>query len=357
MASAGVSGIRIAGVACAVPAESRTPRDETGFAPEVGEKISRNTGILTRHVAPKTVCTSDLCYAAAQRLLDSLQWDRKEITGLIFISQTPDYVLPATSFSLHRRLGLSDSCYAFDVNLGCSGYVYGLWLASSLMQTVTGKVLLLVGDTISKLTSSEDQSVAFLFGDAGSATALERDPDALPMFFEMGSDGSGDKSLIVPSGGFRDRKNASSSIRSPRENGNVRSDEELYMDGAEVFSFTLQRVPAMVSKILLASGAEMNDIDAFVFHQANAFMLAHLVKRLKIPQDKFILAMQNYGNTSSASVPVAMGASDLREMLRERPVRLLLAGFGVGFSWAAALLTCGPGIFPEIIEYSGSEVS
>ena len=335
-----------------MPAASRSVHDEVQWcSEEVADKIGKNIGIAVRHVASESICTSDLCCAAAERLLAELNWDRDSISGLIFISQTPDYVLPATSYSIHQRLGLPSTCYSFDVNLGCSGYVYGLWLAASLMQTASGKVLLLVGDTISRIASPQDQTVTFLFGDAGSATALEPSPEAAPMFFNIGSDGSGEKSLIVPAGGFRHRSDERSGIRTPRENGNLRSDEDLYMDGPEVFTFTLKRVPSMVKSVLEAASCELGDIDAFVFHQANAFMLTHLAKRLKIPAEKFILALANFGNTSSASIPLALVTSSLRERMTSSPVRLLLAGFGVGFSWAAAILTCGPGVFPEVIEY------
>jgi 3-oxoacyl-[acyl-carrier-protein] synthase-3 len=349
--SGAISGVRIAGVACAVPASSRKVRDEEWCDAEVAEKIAKSIGISERRVAPESVCTSDLCCEAAERLLAELQWDREQISGLIFITQTPDYVLPATSYSLHHRLHLPDTAYAFDVSLGCSGYVYGLWIAASLMQTGGDKVLLLVGDTISKVASPQDQTTTFVFGDAGSATALELSPDAAPMIFEVGSDGSGEQSLIVPAGGFRYRRDEHSSLRTARENGNLRSDEDLYMDGPEVFTFTLKRVPTLVKSILKSARCEISDIDSFVFHQANVFMLSHLAKRMKIPDEKLVIAFGNYGNTSSASIPLAMVTSSLRERMTTHPTRLLLAGFGVGFSWAGAILNCGPGVFPNVIEY------
>ena len=172
------------------------------------------------------------------------------------------------------------------------------------------------------------------------------------MVFDIGSDGSGEESLIVPAGGFRYPKDGRSSIRTQREDGNLRSDENLYMDGPEIFTFTLKRVPSMVKGVLAAASCELGGIDAFVFHQANAFMLTHLAKRMKVPSEKLILALGDYGNTSSASIPLAMVTSSLGERMRVSPLRLLLAGFGVGFSWAASVLTCGPGVFPEVIEYS-----
>src|ERR1035441_1285414 len=194
MAKSEIAGVRIAGIARAVPAQA-CGLESLVIDAEQALKISENVGVKTRRIAPPSLCTSDLCYAAAARLMRELDWAPGEIAGLIFVTQTPDYVLPATSHALHARLGLPVSCYAFDINLGCSGFVYGLWIAASLMQNVKGKTLLLVGDTISHTISPRDRSVAPLFGDAGSATTLEPSADAAPMFFELGAEGSGVDSL------------------------------------------------------------------------------------------------------------------------------------------------------------------
>ena len=352
MANCVIQGVQVAGVASAVPAATRSVQDEAAyFGAEAAAKISQSVGVNVRHVVPPGVCTSDLCAAAAERLLEDLNWKREEVRALIFITQTPDYVLPATSHALHQNLNLPVSCCVFDVNLGCSGYVYGLWLASSIATTLRGKVLLLVGDTVSRICSPQDRSVAFLFGDAGTATALGPVPDAPPMYFELGSDGSGVKSLIVPAGGFRQPRDGSTPVRALREDGCVRSDEDLYMEGPEIFTFTLRRVPPLVNEMLRASGCEMEDVDAFIFHQANQFMLDHLAKKLKVPPEKFVAGMKEYGNTSSASIPLAITTNPLREKLERGPERLLLAGFGVGFSWGGAVLTLGPGVFPRVVEY------
>jgi len=350
MAKGEIAGVRIAGIASAVPAQVKSLESLEFIDPEQALKISENVGVRTRRIAPPSICTSDLCYAAAHRLMRDLDWAPGEIVGLIFITQTPDYVIPATSHALHARLKLPVSCYAFDINLGCSGFVYGLWIAASLMQNVKGKTLLLVGDTISHTISPRDRSVAPLFGDAGSATALEPSADAAPMFFELGADGSGVDSLIVPAGGFRRPRDASTGVRSLKEGQNIRGDDDLFMDGPEVFTFTLQRVPGLVKAILGNAGRQLDSIDSVVFHQASRFMLEYLAKRLKIPPEKFTLALQDFGNTSSASIPMAITATGLRERLQTSTARLLLAGFGVGFSWAATVLQCGPGVFPELVE-------
>jgi 3-oxoacyl-[acyl-carrier-protein] synthase-3 len=356
MASGSVSGVRVAGIASAAPRERRTPDSSAGYIElELARKIGQSLGVETRRVASDSVCTSDLCFAAAVRLMRELQWAPGEIAGLIFVTQTPDYLLPATSHVLHRRLGLPSSCYALDINLGCSGYVYGLWVAASLMQNVKGNVLLLVGDTISRVTSPQDQSVALLFGDAGSATALAPDPGAAPMFFELGADGAGCNELIVPAGGLRNPGGPDSAVRTLREGQNIRSDRDLFMNGPEVFSFSLQRVPPLIEAVLEAAGRQMDEIDGFFFHQANRFMLEHLAKRIKIPAGKFVIALADYGNTSSASIPLAITTTGYRARIEESGLRLLLAGFGVGFSWAAVVLDCGPAVCPELVEYGGEE--
>jgi 3-oxoacyl-[acyl-carrier-protein] synthase-3 len=352
MASGNVSGVRIAGIASTVPEETRRPEDSAEFfGLEQARKISQSVGVETRHVASDRVCTSDLCFTAATRLLQELHWPPSEIAGLIFVTQTPDYLLPGTSHVLHHRLGLPSSCYAMDINLGCSGYVYGLWVAASLMQNVKGNVLLLVGDTSSRIASPQDQSVALLFGDAGTATALTPDASALPMFFELGADGAGFNELIVRAGGFRNPCNPDTAIRTLREGQNIRSDQDLFMNGPEVFTFTLQRVPPLIKALLHNAGRQIDEIDGFVFHQANRFMLEHLAKRMKLPAEKFVIALENFGNTSSASIPLAITTTNLRTRMQESGLRLLLAGFGVGFSWAAVLLNCGPAVCPELVEY------
>ena len=243
-------------------------------------------------------------------------------------------MLPATACVLHGKLGLKKSCLAFDVNLGCSGFTYGLTIAGQFVSAPEGPVkraLVLVGDTISRISSPEDRSVAYLFGDAGSATLLERDATAAPVFYSLGTDGNGAQNLIVPAGLFRNPRSAATCERSPRENGNVRSDEDLLMNGAEIFTFTLREVPKMVDEILKAAGWTTADVDAWVMHQANRFMLEHLSKRMKLPKDRVILALENFGHTSSASIPLAIGT----QLAGAGSKKMIMAGFGVGFSWGA----------------------
>ncbi len=343
MATIRVTRTRIVGIASALPEAVRTVADE---APSLGAeemaKTARSIGVQQRHVAPPALCTSDLCFAAAKKLLQDLNWDPQTVTGLIFVSQSPDYELPATACTLQHRLGLSDQCAAFDVNLGCSGFVYGLWLGS---QIVTGggiqRLLLLAGDISTRRLAPQDKSVIPLFGDAGTATALAFDPDAAPIDFELGTDGSGAAAIIIPASGFRQPRTAATKERHPGPDGIARSAENIYINGAEVFNFTIKRIPPLVDRVIAAAGRTKEDYDYFVFHQANAFMLQHLGKRLKLPPEKFPITMETVGNTSSASIPLALTMA-LSAELGKTPKQMLLCGFGVGLSWAAASLVLGP---------------
>jgi 3-oxoacyl-[acyl-carrier-protein] synthase-3 len=349
MATTQVSGVRLAGIASAVPRSISTVADVAAiFGQDEAQKISDSIGVQQRHVVSEEVCTSDLCEAAARQLLAELGWTTDSVDALIFVSQTPDYLLPATSCSLHWRLGLSKCCAAFDLNLGCSGYVYGLWVASQLMASGLQRVLLLVGDTISRIVSPRDRSAAPLFGDAGTATALERGEANTPWVFELGTDGSGQEHLMVPAGGFRLPRTSATGMRTEREGGNIRSDEDLFMDGAEIFAFTLNVVPPLFKSVLAAANWTVDMTDGFVMHQANQFMLQHLAKRMKLPSEKVVVALGQFGNTSSASIPLALTHS-LAARLRESSMRLLLAGFGVGLSWGAVALICGPIVMPDLV--------
>jgi len=355
MAVLQVENVRIAGLASAVPDAVQGVDDiARRFGADEAAKLTSAIGVTNRRVAPEGLCASDLCCSAAERLLNDLGWERESIRAVIFVSQTPDYVSPATACTLQSRLGLSRSCAAFDINLGCSGYVYGLAVAAQFVRGVataedgSGRVLLLVGDTITRLVGEQDRSTVPLFGDAGSATALEFSSDADPLIFTLGTDGNGRDHLIVPVGGFRHPRTATSGTARLREDGNPRSDENIAMNGAEVFMFTLCEVPQMVKDTLAAARWTLNDVQGVVMHQANLFMLNHLRKRLKIPQDRFVLAMEDYGNTSCVSIPLAIThtwAANEPEARR----KLLLAGFGVGWSWGCAAVVVERMVLPELV--------
>ncbi len=336
-----VFNTRIAGIQCVVPQGFEDIEiDAARYGREEAEKLTANTGVRRRPVVDPSVCTSDLCAAAARNLLDQLHWDPATIGGLIFVSQTPDYLLPATSCTLQHRLGLPTTCAAFDVNLGCSGYPYGLWLANTLAAGGLGRVLLLVGDTSSRVCRPEDRSTRPLFGDAGTATAIECTEGPSRSVFSMGTDGGGARNLIVSQGMFRNQRSYSDARLAAK-------DAPLFMDGAEIFSFTLERVPSLIKGALAAAQWDIASTHAFVFHQANKFILNHLAKRMKIPVDKVPLSIEDFGNTSSATIPITIAAK-LQQRVSEGPTNLLMAGFGVGYSWGAAAMAVGPIPAPSI---------
>lgn len=329
-------GARIAGIVSCLP--SRVIDNafyEKQFGAGVAE-VTKMTGVLSRHRADEDVTTSDLCEAAAERLLDRLGWERDSVDGLIFVTQSPDYRLPATACAVHGRMNLRVGAIAFDVNLGCSGYPYGLWLAMMAIQTGAMKrVLLAVGDTSGKTIDPTDRATAMLFGDAGTVTAIEASDggDASVVDFILGSDGAGADNLIVPNGGFRVRK-----AEGKLEGRNL---DRLYMDGGEIFTFTLKSVPPLINETIEVAGVDREGYDAFLLHQANTFMINHIAKKAKLPKDKVPINMDRYGNTSSATIPLLM-TTDLAEGLANRKMRLGMFGFGVGYSWASASLDVGP---------------
>lgn len=332
---AGVSlKARIAGLAAAVPVWRSSPDEDRALFGGDLERVTASTGVQQRRVARDRLCTSDLCTSAAEALLNELRWERSSIQGLIVVTQTPDYALPATACVVHSRLGLGKGCAAFDVGLGCSGYVYGLLLAAQMAATGTAeRVMLLVGDTITRHVSPQDRATALLFGDAGTATAIERSERAI--HFEFGTDGKGARHLIVEGSG----------CRRPRPGAS----RHLHMNGDEVFSFTLREVPGLLESVLKRSGRGREEIDSWVFHQANAFMVKHLAKKCRLPIANVPLNLERFGNTSSASIPLCL-VTELGEKLRISGQNVILTGFGVGLSWAALATEIGPIPIPPLVE-------
>jgi len=338
-----LSNVKIRGIICAVPRNNVDNKAfETVFSPEDIEKSANMTGVRIRRIAEGSICTSDLCTAAAHKLMEDLSWEPETIDGIIFVSQTPDHRLPATSCIIQERLGLSNECAAFDVNLGCSGYVYGLWMASNLIAaSALRRVLLLVGDTITKVITPDDKSTAMLFGDAGSATALEYDESATKISFVLGTDGKGKDNLIINAGGFRNPTTTENLARNVDPEKGTYSDNYLYMNGGEIFNFTIKRVPALVKDLLSISDFETKDVDYFVFHQANEFILKHLSRKIKLDQEKCPMNIGKFGNTSSASIPLVI-VSELADVLSSNTKKLAMLGFGVGYSWGGVLIDVGP---------------
>ena len=303
------------------------------------EKILAKTGIRERRIAAEEECASDFAFEAATRLLDSGVCSRGDIDYVLNCTESADYFLPATACLLQHRLGFKLSCGAMDFNLGCSGYVYGLGLAKGLVESGQARrLLLLTGDTHSKFIHPADKSIRTLLGDGATATlvsAIESDVPSIGPFV-YGTDGSGANNLIVPTGGMRKACVQDAPLISD-ESGNARTINNLYMSGTEIFNLSLRVVPDTVGRILAQAGLKMEDIDLFVFHQANKFMLDHLQRKLKIPGEQFWVAMDDVGNTGSCSIPIALKRA--LDAGRVRPGhRVMLVGFGVGYSWGATLV-------------------
>lgn len=304
------------------------------------EKILEKTGISERRIASELQTAGDMAYEAARNLFAQGQISVLDVDFIILCTQAPDYILPTTACVLQDRLGISRQAGALDINLGCSGFVYGLSLAKGLIETGAARcVLLLTADTYSKYIHPLDKSVRTLFGDAAAATAIvasEGEEEAIGPFV-FGTDGAGAKNLIVEAGMYRVPKSCDTSIEKTDESGNVRSRENLYMNGADVMAFSLKEVPKAADTLLQKAGKSKEDIDFFVLHQANKFMLEALRKKLKVPEEKLPIAMDDCGNTVSSTIPMA-----LFKLIRQGRLihgqRLMLVGFGVGYSWAACLL-------------------
>jgi len=331
----------IAAIAHHLPARELTNED---LASELGdwtpEKIFEKTGIRTRRIAAAQECASDLGVAAAQRLFEGGACDPGAIDFLIFCTQSPDYFLPATACTVQARLGLPTSCGAVDINQGCSGFVYGLALAKSLVEAGTAsRVLLVTADTYTKFLHPRDRAVRTIFGDGAAATLVVGKEAAEESIgpFVLGTDGRGACQLIVPAGGLRRRASAETAVALEAEGGNWRSAQNLYMNGPEIFNFTLSAVPPLVEQLRLKCNGGVQEVDYYVFHQANRFMLERLRNKLKIAPEKFCIDLEDCGNTVSSTIPLALERARRAGRITSGQ-RVMLVGFGVGFSWAASMI-------------------
>jgi 3-oxoacyl-[acyl-carrier-protein] synthase-3 len=323
----------LAAIASYLPERELTNEELASLAPKwTAQSIFDKTGIHTRHVAAADECASDLGVEAAQRLFKSGACNTSEIDYVLFCTQSPDYFLPATACLVQQRLGLPTTTGAIDVNQGCSGFVYSLSLAKGLIESQSANnILLITADTYSKHLHASDISTRVLFGDGASAaliTAVQSDDDLIGPF-AFGSDGAGAGNLIVKYGGMR--------CRAMVETGPGDRSGCLYMNGPEIFNFTLNRVPSLVSTLLKKSSRDSAEIDYFVFHQANRFMLDHLRQKLQIPVERFCINMDGYGNTVSSTIPMALELAMRRSEIRAGDL-VMLVGFGVGYSWAGTLV-------------------
>ena len=331
--------IGISGIAAAVPENRVNNYHCTDHFPESEvKKIVDRIGIYERRFADEQTCSSDLCYAAAVRLLADMNLDPSEIDGLLFVSQTPDYRMPATAFLLQERLNLGSSTIAFDINLGCSGFLVGLQTAYALLSNPgMSRILLLNGETRSKVYSPKDRKTAFLFGDAGSAAIIEKGEKFGHSYFSLNSSGAGASMIHIKAGGYRVPSSEETRIEKVAdEYGNIRSDEHGYMDGENVFSFVAKEVPADLEKLYAYADARPADTDFFLFHQASRIVNEFLVKKIGLDKMKVPSSLHHFGNTSSVSIPLTI-VTELRDKLKPEHV-ICLSAFGVGLSWGSGLI-------------------
>jgi 3-oxoacyl-[acyl-carrier-protein] synthase-3 len=348
MAFLDINNVSICGMSASAPCASEAVKAvyKWGWV----DNFLNTTGIQARRKASNGVTTSDLCYAAAEKLIEELKWDKSEIDALVFVTQTPDYILPATSPILQSKLGLSNDCYTLDISLGCSGWVYALSVIAALMQNGTiRKGLLLAGDTILKMCSPEDKSTYPLFGDAGTATALVYDPSSIGLKFNLNSDGAGYETIIIRDGGYRNQPTTESFVPQSHGEGIERSNMNLELDGMNVFSFGISKAPKSVKGLIEKFGIDKESVDLFTFHQANMFMNESIRKKLKIESEKVPYCMDEFGNTSCASIPLTL-VTRRREQLISKKLNHIACGFGVGLSWGSVYFETDNITVPELIE-------
>jgi 3-oxoacyl-[acyl-carrier-protein] synthase-3 len=336
MATINFQGVGIKAMSACVPPGVVDNRDLGYLIPEEEiDKTINNIGIEQRRIADADVTASDLCYKAARQLMDDNGIDPASIDVLLFMSQTPDYRIPATSCLLQHRLGLPRETMCFDISLGCSGYLYALSTAFAYasMQGIN-RVLLLDGETFSKIVNRRDKVDWPLYGDAGTATLVEKG-DYGTSTFMLNTDGSGEDVLKVHAG-MRHPITADSCVEREREDGNIRTELEVFMDGMDVFNFAISKVPKSIKLLLQQTNRTIDDVDYLIFHQANRFMMDFFVKKLKISPEHVPYCIGKYGNTSSASVPLTIVSELAGKLDGEHTV--VMSAFGAGLSWGSAMV-------------------
>ena len=342
--------IKISAISSAVPKNKEVLSEKYNevFGEKNVAKFSKSTGILERHISDEEQTASDLAYVAAEKIIVDKKIDRNEIGICIFVIQTPDYRLPATACVLHKRLGLSKDCMAFDINLGCSGWVYGLQTMCALLQSLPCKYgLLLVGDTPNKVIAPKDHTLAMLFGDSGVATLFEKDENAEPVYTACRTDGNGFKAIIIPSGAYRNC--GAPYERVMQSDGIVRSDYDECMNGLEVFSFSITEVPEMVSQFMETYKFDLDSFDCYAFHQANLYILKQLIKKLKLNKEKMPISIDRYGNNSVSSIPLTL-CDCYGDKAENETINVLACGFGVGLSWGVSAFKINTADIYPIIE-------
>ncbi len=343
--------VLIKGFAACVPKhiESNAELSLLGSADQI-QKFIETTGVKQRHtVKGQDIRTSDMCYNAAEKLIKELNWDKNDIDCLLFVSQTGDYIFPATSCILQDRLGLSSNCFTMDISLGCSGWIHGMASIAALIQNGSFKKgILLAGDTSTMTKSPFDKGSYPLFGDAGTATAIEYKEGVEGIKVHTATDGKGHQAIIVPDGGFRNFYSPNSEIYHEYEDGSKRNNLQTYMDGAAVFTFGITKGPQSIMSLANKFDIDLEKIDFFVFHQANKFMLEKIRKKIKAPIEKVPYSLDEYGNTSCSSIPLTMVAR-LSKQLKNDKLKIITCAFGVGLSWGSLYFESEGIVCPEII--------
>lgn len=352
--------IAVTGLACCVP--ENTVRLDEIRDPEISEEFRSNlkekTGVLVRHISPKEQTASDLAFVAANRLLEEKKIDRNSIGALVFVTQSPDYRIPSTAYVLQARLGLPQDCVCYDINLGCSGFVYGLNVVASMMSSSNiQNALLLTGDTVSKFIHPKDFSISLLFGDSASAALLQKGKGSLLTRSVLASKGDKFRSVMIAAGAYRNIGAPAEARR--HKDGNIRSDYDLFMDGVDVFSFGISDVSRLVKEFMRSAGKTPEDYDGFILHQATLILMKQIARKAKFPMEKVPVSIDRYGNAGGTSIPLTM--ADAFGDIADQELSLLLCGFGVGLSMGVVDLKINASnIFPVICSnecYAGRDLT
>lgn len=354
MAFLKVEKVAIRGISGCVPSQVEENISLPFYSSKAeAEQIIAATGIERRHVSPKDITASDLCLKAAEKLIAELGWEKNSIDLLAFCTQNPDYLDHPNSFVVHEKLGLKESTMCLDFFHGCPGWVFSLSAVSHMISGLGGvrRALLLDGDTLSKIQFANSREERPLFGDAGTATAIEYDEKAAPIYFNIGTKSDDGRAIAAEDGGFRNPFTIESLTKRLKAIEGTLSMEEITskMDSMDVFSFAITKVPKAIKRLCSEFNIDIENVDNLALHQANKLIIDNIIKRLKVPTEKVLIGLRNYGNTTSASVPMAL-LSERKEVLSSDFQKTLVCGFGTGLSWGAAYFETNRIICPEIIE-------
>lgn len=338
-----IKNVAVRGVTGTVPNHPVKSADLPFFTKEEADTFDATVGIKNRYIASDNICASDLCFDAAERLIAGLGWEKESIDVLLFASVTGDYKTPPTSAIIQDRLGLPTSTFVLDVPMGCCGCMYCINVAGNLLSAGTSKrAIVLVGDTAMRMGNKKDKSRGPLFGDSGTALALEYDTTAKDIIIEFNTLGSGYQALMTPHGGYRHPVTQDSFVEEDFGNGIIRAPKDALINGMDVFSFAITKPPISVKKMLEQQGLDKdNDIDFFLIHQANKLIVDRLVKKLKLPTEKVPYNLQKFGNLGGASILMLM-VSEIAEELSSQPLTLLCSSFGLGLTWGTMVLKTKP---------------